>query len=328
MINEKFKIFARAEDLPPLWDDLTENFFQKRSFLSFLEEANPCDQRYHLNEAEGIVLVTYRLWLDILTFSEKFCIKIPIKIAGIPLSVASAGYCCPRASLATLSAYLQTFGLILILNTDGGLFLPKGLTLPTFELSVDTPEGHLSRMRSHYRYRIRKAIRRGKGLRFEKMENEDLDLKMYRYYEEVYERSEGKLEKLRIDFFRRCPAQLYRIKDEQDVSVGFFQIKESSDELIFLFCGFDHTKNKAYDLYLNILIKLIELGQGKKIFLGQTTSYSKSRVGATPKALYFHLASRYLPDRWLEKIAKSLEHRWSYRIRCMKDPELSSSEKE
>ena len=38
-----FEIYERAEDLPSLWDDLAENNFQKRKFLRFLEEVNPCE---------------------------------------------------------------------------------------------------------------------------------------------------------------------------------------------------------------------------------------------------------------------------------------------
>lgn len=321
MMAKKFRIYDKAEELPLAWDQIADHPFQKRSFLSFLEKVNPCDQRYHLNESAGILLVTYRLWLDVFTFTKAFCVKMPITIAGIPLSIACPGYCSSKEGVGELSRYLKKFGGILVLNSDGELDLPKGRTLPSFELVVESLDKHILQMRSHYRYRINKAIQKGKTLSFEKIDPSCFDEELYRLYEEVHERSEGKLEKLNIDFFRKCDADLYRVRTKGGKVLAFFQTKEIEEELIFLFCGFDHTQNKFYDLYINILLKILSLGQGKKkILLGQTTEYSKCRVGANPKDLYLHIGSRYIPDLLLRKIVSYVEHRGLQKqMHCMKN---------
>lgn len=320
MMEENFKIYHKAEDLPPTWDQIAENLFQKRAFLSFLEKVNPCDQCYHLNESAEILLVTYRLWLDVFTFSKTFCVKMPITIAGIPLSIACPGYCSSKEGVKELSDYLKKFGVILVLNSNGELDLPKGRTLPSFEVTLSSLDEHILQMRSHYRYRIKKALRKGKALSFEKIDPGCFDEKLYHLYEEVYQRSEGKLEKLTIDFFQKCDADLYRVSTEDGKVLAFFQTKEIEDELIFLFCGFDHSQNKFYDLYINILLKILSLGQRKKrILLGQTTEYSKCRVGAHPQELYLHIASRYIPDFLLRKIVSYLEHRGIQKqMHCMR----------
>lgn len=319
-MNTKFVIFDRAKDLPTRWDECTDNPFLKRDFLNFMEEVNPCHQRYHFHEEYRILLITYRLKLDILTFNQALSLRLPIEIAGIPLSVASAGYACPSDNLPILEAYLSRFALLLVLNTDGELRLAKGRTLPRFYTTVDDFEIYLSKMRSHYRYRIRKALLRGKNLVFESIHPSNFDEKLYAFYEEVYERSEGKLEKLGIAFFKQYDANLYQILNEKKEVIGFFQTKEYDGELIFLFCGFEHSQNKKYDLYLNILLEILKLGAGfKKIHLGQTTAYSKLRVGAQEKVLYLHIASRYLPRKILDIFAKRLEHRERQgKIHCMK----------
>lgn len=316
-----FKIYSKASDLPKEWDLYTKNPFQKREFLIFLEEVNPCNQKYHINFDDNIILITYKLKLNILSFFNKFELNIPIDILGIPLSVATNGYSCPSQKLAILQKYIETFGLLLILNTDGKLNLPTALTFPNFIVKAPKSlDDHLSKMRSHYRYRAKKALSRRNKLQFEKIKPQNFSQKLYSFYEEVFERSEGKLEKLSIDFFRKCDADLYKILNEHSDEIGFFQCKEIDNNLVFLFCGFDHSKNKTYDLYLNILLKLIELGTGtENIHFGQTTEYSKSRLGAFPHYLYLHLQSKYIPKTLCHRILNLLGNKPVLNeLNCMK----------
>ncbi len=321
----KFKIFYKAAELPPQWDELAANPFQKKDFLQFLERVNPCRQAYHLNTADRILLITYRLKLDVLSFRNGFSLRLPIEIAGVPLSIASPGYACPPQSLDALAEYMNRFKLLLILNTDGALKLAKGRTLPAYALIPQMSlDAHLAQMRSHYRYRLKKASTRGRALRFEKIEGADFDEELYGFYEEVYARSNGKLEKLSIDFFRESAVDLYRITNEQSKAVGFFQSMWQGEEYLFLFCGFDHRRNRDYDIYLNILLKLLELGaSAKRIHLGQTTAYSKSIVGGEPTPLYLQLASSCLPKLLLEKIVSLLSNKADDpEIHCMKTAAL------
>lgn len=360
-----FRVYDKARDLPDCWDSFSNEVFLQKQYLAFLEKVNPCNQKYHLNKQEGILLVTYQLKLDIFTYKNSFALRLPIRIAGLPLSVAYPGYFCPKGKEKMLSQYLGAMPLVLVLNTVGELDLPCGATLPTFQLGLEQSwENFLDKKTSRHRYRLKKALKRGRGLLFEPLDKAQFGPEHYRFYEEVYANSEGKLEKLSLEFFRTSPWELVQVLDSNKEVMGFFQWmklkttqntdqlktpkyreviwnrdkeenqkvanqgdkilgnkpddnpldheidpKQLNNELVFLFCGFDHTKNKEYDLYLNILLYAAKLGIElgcNQLHLGQTTAFSKTRLGAEEKQLYLHIGSKWIPSSLLKRLAKTL----------------------
>lgn len=289
-----FKIYKKSCKLPPLWDELAgDNLFIKRDILSRLEELNPCNQTYHFNKEKKIALVCYRLKLDIFTFSKQLSLKVPVNIIGIPMSVSKCGYSMmDQSKLKDLKDYIKSLkGFYIVLNSNE---LSKGNTLPTYRLPIrwNTLDEYILSMRSHYRYRLKKAIKRSESIKMEELKDNALfDEEMYRFYCNVYDNSREKLEKLSISFFREFPSKIIKFIVDNE-TIAFIQLVENDKELIFLFGGFKYSLNKKYDLYINMLLKIIEKGIDngfQYIDLGQTAEETKSKLGAVQQKKYMYV---------------------------------------
>lgn len=292
-----WKIYKRVEELPPAWDRLVgENIFLIRPVLAKLEKLNPCQQAYHLDTAREIALVTYKLKLDIFTFAKKITLKIPVNIVGTPLSVAQAGYALgEKARAEDLVQYIRGLkGFYLILNSEDQLNLAQGDTLSTCKLKIRWQcfEEYLQAMRSHYRYRTKKALNKFKEVKIKELEdNKSFDQAMYKLYLDVYEHSEAKLEKLSIDFFRDFPSRIIKFTLNNE-TIAFVQLVEKGDDLIFLLGGFNRQYNQRLDLYFNILLRVVDyaIKNGyKSLDLGQTAEETKLKLGATQYTKYMYI---------------------------------------
>lgn len=300
-----WQTITQASELPAEWDRLAgENIFLKSRALRVMEVANPCGQEYHLFfGAEGLdsILVTYRLKLDILTYSL-LKLKLPVTIAGIPCSVAKPGYKLGEATRETVYLFLRELrGAKLLLNVDECLTLPgfaSGTTLPTCRLQVEwgSFQEYLQSLRSHYRNRFGKAMRRFTDVEAVAICPAEFDETLYRLYLQVYEKSAFKLEKLEIGFFQQLPGRIIKFVHAGRV-LAFVQLLENGEELIFVLGGFDYALNMQYDLYLNILLEILRQGiEGgfKVVDLGQTAEDSKLKLGARQhrKYMYFGHSNR------------------------------------
>lgn len=401
--NIGFEIFSDAELLGEDWDKIAgDNIFLKKSSLLQLQRTNPCDQRYYINEEEKTIFISYRLRLNMFTLKRGLDIRLPVTIIGIPCSVSYKGYSYIKNrdseyrtsnplsrspmensansskvsgssnfhKLRILEEGIESLkGIKLVLNADDDLSFAKGYTLPQYILDIrwKSFEDYLASMRSHYRYRVKKALLSGTAIKAqilkidrEKMNEDQMHYKkadtrgivehgmydkkepeessncsfpidMYRLYEEVYENSKDKLEKLDIEFFRTFPSTIitfYIENGEDRTPAGFIQIKDNNlkknneshdklgtkdhcnkqnkgddsdyapssdnDELIFMFAGLNHSLNLKYDIYLNMLLYMIRyaIENGyKSIDLGQTTMDTKMKLGAMPRPKYMYLTS-------------------------------------
>ena len=94
----------------------TENFNMERfgleddvrDLLLLLEEVNPCSQRYYIKN--NTLLVTYMHRLNLLNFTKKFRLNLPVRIAAMPVAVATA--CSAPSSAARRSSNARTVGLV------------------------------------------------------------------------------------------------------------------------------------------------------------------------------------------------------------------------
>jgi hypothetical protein len=293
-----FKVYSTVNELPAAWDDmLKENIFLNRKSLMNLAILNSCHQTYHMDEENRIAFVAYKINISLFTFSKNLSLKVPIDIIGVPMSVSECGYFAEdeEARLKMVSHIKSLEGFQVILNAEDDLSLPQGTNLPKCKINVEwsTMEEYLSRLRSNYRYRVKKAIKRFAGIEIEEIRNNcSFDQDMYELYEEVYNNSNTRLEKLDISFFKNYPSKIFKFT-LQGKPVAFIQLVENKDELIFLFSGFKHELNKKYDLYFNMLLKVLEYGieKGfKYINLGQTSEETKLKLGAQQykKLMYVH----------------------------------------
>lgn len=278
-----------AEQIPAAWDDLaSHNIFLKKVFLEHLEQTNPCQQSYNMLWDKGIlkaIYVDYRLPLDLFTY-RSICFKVPVRIMGIPCSVSKQGFAVQEAAKILLLRHFQNKkGVGLILNCQTGLPAKLGETLPTCRLKIKWQDFHhyLQSQRSHYRYRLQKALSKWAGVAVEYLPPETFTPEMYTHYEKVYDRSKAKLEKLQFDFFQRMPLPARIIKaSHRGKLLGFAMVVENGEELIFLFTGFDHQLNVRFDTYLNLLLEILRFGIANGVNVidfGQTAEETKMRLG-------------------------------------------------
>lgn len=287
-------IYHKAEALPDFWDTIADTPFLEKKHLQILEQANPCNQKYHMTGSS--IFVTYRLKLDLFTYN-KARLKIPCLILGVPLSVSCPGH--NRSLNNEIMNYLDTLpGSKLILNTwtDKTFHgFTKGRTLST---AVLTNKWHnfnqyLDALRSPYRYRIRKAARHCRNFQIIQIRPKDFTRQLYDLYLNVYRNSAFKLEKLSPAFFKTFPAVIFQF-NLNEKPVGFVQLYQAEHTLYFMFGGMDYKYVKKNDLYLNMLIEIIRYGINNgfhTIELGQTAEDIKHKLGAVPKEkmmLYSH----------------------------------------
>jgi hypothetical protein len=296
--SDGFQIFDNPEDIPELWDDIAGiNSFLHRNALAIIQKTNPCQQKYHINQIEKIIFVTYRLKINIFAFSDWLNLNKTVTVVGIPLSISYKGYACRPENHDLLSRRLNSMGrFCIVLNGDDNLTLIKGYTLSEYIMDIrwNSMSDYINALRSHYRYRVLKSLRKLELIRIEELiDNHDFSHELYSFYLEVYEKSQHKLEKLTIEFFKSFPSRIFVIYDKHH-SLGFIQLRKQGDELVFMFCGFDHQKNLSMDLYFNLLLFIVETGiqcKCKAIRFGQTTEESKAKIGAVERRKFLYIAS-------------------------------------
>ncbi|WP_339138294.1 MAG: hypothetical protein WGN25_08590 [Candidatus Electrothrix sp. GW3-4] len=150
-------------------------------------------------------------------------------------------------------------------------------------------------MRSHYRYKLRSSMKRFQGVTTKILQdNREFNSQLYQLYEQVYERSEFKLEKLPLSFFQDFPATISVFSTEDQV-LGFTQTMFSNQggkkEQIFLFGGLDYALNKEFHTYINLLLHVVRTGMGQgadRINMGQTAEDVKTRLGCTLHRRYLY----------------------------------------
>lgn len=300
MSEHNFRSFLSIEQLPDYWDDMAgDNIFLRKKYLGALEKTNPCNQAYtvfYCPEPDSI-LVTYRLKLDIFTYSH-IQLKLPVIIAGIPCSVSRSGYVAGKKTEAQLFEYLRNIkGAKLVLNSEDDFKVAgfaKGLTLPSCRMEIrwNSYEDYLYEMRSHYRYRISKALQKFSGIRQVTLQDNSLfDNRLYGLYTAVYDKSEYKLERLNLDFFREFPATIIVFYSGAE-PVAFVQLLENSEELVFLLGGIDYSLNSKYDIYTNMLLSIVKYGIEKgfrTIEMGQTAEDTKMKLGGRAYTKYMYV---------------------------------------
>ncbi|RWX46666.1 Acetyltransferase (GNAT) domain-containing protein [Candidatus Electrothrix aarhusensis] len=297
MSNSVFSTFSAARDLPTSWDKACKgNPFLCKASLRLLEQVNPTGQRYYLleNEDRASLFMTYQHRLDILTYGPGN-LRLPVAIVGIPCSVSWPGLQIQKQDLEPFRQALQKIsGALLLLNGKKpplslSPICAKGLTLPNCELDIRGFDfsAYLGRMRSHYRYKIRASLKRFQGVKTSVLkDNSEFDSKLYKLYEQVYQRSDFKLEKLDISFFQQFPATI-SVFSVGDKLLGFTQTmfsNQGDQEQIFLFGGLDYNLNEQFHTYINMLLHVIRSGmeQGsERVNLGQTAEDVKTKLGCT-----------------------------------------------
>lgn len=297
-------------------------FSELISLFKLLENVNPCNQEYELNENN--IIISYTLKLNLLNFINAFPLKANVQVIGMPVSICLPGY------LGDYEAVKDTIekrrGLKVVLNSDVP-FENGGLTLSTFifENKYSDFTEYLNALRSPYRRRIHQALSRRNNLIIRKLNHKDFNQEHYNLYLSIMDRADNPLEKLPIQFFMEYDAVLYEFLDASSHSViGFIQLKSINDTLYFLFGGFNKEDIKLYDIYYNMLLKIVEVGiekQVKTIEFGQTAEESKLKIGCREqyKYLYVH-HSNFLLNFIIQKLVQFLTYKpYSIKHHVFKD---------
>ena len=291
--------YQSANDLPLLWDRKAPHLFLQKENLALLEKVNPCVQRYYEigSGEDASIFMTYRLSLNILTYSL-MKLNIMVTMAGLPLSVSKCGYHIAFRDQPEFFTYLSARkGWKIILNAAEDWKIPgwsQGETLASCVLTNhwDGFDDYLQDMRSSYRYRIQKAQKKWVAVREVELETPaQFDEKLYRLYLNVYERSEVKLEKQSLEFFKSFPATIIAFY-HQDQPLGFVQLVAQESELIFCLGGFDYHLNFQYDIYWNMLLAIVKRGingRFRTIEFGQTAEETKMKLGCVLQTKYMYV---------------------------------------
>jgi hypothetical protein len=261
------------------------------TLLQLLEKVNPCNQQYEL--CDNSIIISYDLKINLLNFKNIIPLNTNVQIIGMPISISQKGYFGNANSVINIIERRK--GLKLILNSDVE-FKNDGKTLSTFVFKnrFSSFNEYLNELRSPYRRRINKALNHRNLLTIRKLDKSNFNENHYNLYLSIMERTENPLETLKKQFFLDYDAEIFEFIDNKSNDVvGFIQIKEMKNKLHFLFGGFKKESIKEYDIYYNMLLKIIELGIEKQvefIEFGQTAEECKFKIGCKeiPKYMYVH----------------------------------------
>ncbi|NLC03153.1 MAG: hypothetical protein GX787_02600 [Tissierellia bacterium] len=276
-----------------------------KPLLDLLEKVNPCNCEYETKD--GTIIVSYSIKLNIFNFTKWFPVYIKTRIIGLPISLSEKGYWGDINIVKQLIHRKK--GLKIVLNAENDLGT-SGQTLSTFVFynKFKSFDDYTGSLRCSYRRRIKKALNHKSRLIIREMDKKDFADEHYKLYLSIMERTENPLEILSKEFFIEFESELYEFLDVNSKAiVGFIQLKQIEDCLYFFFGGFHREDNEKYDLYYNMLIKIIELGIGrgvKTINFGQTAEESKLKIGCVEvkKYLYIH-HSNMLINKALQLLA-------------------------
>ena len=279
--------------------------------LSLLEEVNPCNQRYDIYKDS--LMISYKFKINLLNFFGKTSFNVNSRIIGLPISICEKSYYGNGTEVSHMIHNIK--GLKIVLNADDDLRC-KGLTLSTFIFynKFKNFDEYMDRMRHTYRRRVNKALMHRRMLIIRELNYNDFTAEHYSLYKSVMTRTDNPLEILDIEFFRRYDSRMYEFLDKETNRVlGFIQLKEIEDTLFFMFCGFKKEDNECYDLYYNMLLKIIEVGieKGVKIInFGQTSEETKLKIGCKMEPRYLGI---YHSNKLLNGILQLLLPLFSYK---------------
>nr|WP_312579862.1 hypothetical protein [Sedimentibacter sp.] len=279
--------------------------------LKILEKVNPCSQQYEL--IDNTVIISYYLKINLFNFANLFPLNVKVQVIGLPVSVSEKGYFGEQHIVQ--KAIGRRKGLKILLNGNSE-FENGGRTLSTFvfENKFTSFDRYIDSLRSPYRRRIKKALSHRNEIDIRKFDNVNFNKNHYELYLSIMKRTDNPLETLPIEFFINYDAELYEFMDAKTKEIiGFVQIKEIKNKLLFLFGGFRKEDNSKYDTYYNMLTKIIEIGIEKKvecIEFGQTAEECKMKIGCKeiPKYMYVHHSNPVL-----NRIIQLLVPMFSYR---------------
>jgi len=315
----------KAADLPDDWESLIDdNLYLKRSFLSFVEETEkdykPTYYILYDGERADSCFVAFKQKKYNLAMFAKFNFRITVTMIYLPMSVTRSGIVLganKRAvaeKIKSLKGYKMTLNLYEEELADFYDFA-TGLTCPKCILSLHFKsfDEYISSLRSDYRNRAKKVLKKSSKLQIRFIDNtKEFTDKHYQMYRNVQGKSRVRIETLSKEYFMGEHFKVF-VAEKDGGSVGFVQLLENGEELIFEFVGVDYTYNEEYSVYHRMLFEIIRYGieNGfKTIDFGQTADDIKLKLGSEYTYLYAALHHNVKPINWFcKKLAKYIEYK-------------------
>ena len=158
-------------------------------------------------------------------------------------------------------------------------------------------EDYLDALKSKYRVRAKKALVKGQGIKRkilnydEIVQNADIIFNLYKNISDQAGFNAFLLNPLYFKNLKKSLGDKFQITSYwmNDKMIAFYSSIVNHDKLNAHFLGYDPVSNVSHQLYLNILLDIIEEGIGRKVSyidLSRTAIEIKSSVGAEPSDLY------------------------------------------
>ena len=318
------EVFLHARQLPDEWDVICEhNYALKKDFLHYMELTNPCSQRYYLfrdqNQKIDSIFMTFKKKKHNLSMFAKFNFYVDVTMIYVPLSIANCALILGENTKSEVEKAIKKIkGCKLILNLKEDIGFKNvsfGLTCSNiiFDLKWTSFDDYIASLRSNYRHRYKKALTKGADITYTLLnDNSSFDDHLYSLYEQVFNSSRIQVEKLPKAFFQGDISRIIVAKKDER-SIAFIQMIENNEELVFAFVGIDYQVNQEYDLYINMLLKMVEyaIDNGfKRIDLGQTADEAKLKLGGHYQTLYaiVHHTNVFL-NLFIKLTAKTIEYK-------------------
>jgi len=283
------------KQIPYNWDERTkENPWLNSQILTSARNSNT---PFLLVTHPRYCCCEYKQAFNIFSFGH-LKLKIPFTVIAPPISVDECGFVGDIEVL--IEDYKNRKGMFLMLNIPPSIkprhtvAIGKTLSTSIFDNKYKTYDEFLMSLRSSYRRRINKAKLKASSLKWKEIEENGFDEKIHDLYLNVLNRSKYPIETLGINFFKNIQGQIHVLYDNNMDPLAFVLIKWQNRNLHFLFGGMNYNKRDDFDLYYNMLLKILEIGivgNAIKINLGQTAESSKCRVGCQMEEKYMILFS-------------------------------------
>ncbi len=179
--------------------------------------------------------------------------------------------------------------------------------------NVKTVEDYVGLFSKKYRNRAKSIFKKFNGIEIKYLNLEEIktnEAKLYKLYEDVFERAKFKLVKLPKDYFSRVKTIF---KNEFTIKVFYYENEIIGFASSFLmpdnsleahYIGFDYELNNRFDLYQNILYAMIDealKNKYLKINLGRTAAEIKTTVGAKPENLICYIKPQNTISKLIQK---------------------------
>ncbi len=251
-------------------------------------------------------------------YGINFCdhLSIEQKLEYLNLSVESfANYMNKNKAYKIKSILLKDFEE----GEDSNVHLPEYVNFvidPYMYIDIrwKTMDEYLDNLKSKYRIRYKRALKKGKDLSFEDMSLDQLveyKNEMYQLYKQISQNVSFNLFDLDMDYFIKLKEQLGKDLTIKSVMldgklVAFYSLIFDVDhnELDAHFLGYNMVLNHNYQIYQNILYSILQDSislKVKKINLSRTAMEIKSSVGAVDKTLFLLVKSRIGLMNWMLK---------------------------